>query len=304
MTQVGSVTVSQAVPQAPVASFTANVTSGNVPLTVQLNDQSSNAPTSWNWSFGDGNSSNSQDPVYTYYAPGTYNVSLTATNAGGSNTVTQAGYITVYGANFTANYLTGNAPLIVKFTDTSVGATSWLWNFGDGTTSTSQDPLHSFADAWSYNVTLTVTTPGGVSTLDKYNYINILLPITGNVANPLDLSMADLNNYTQVSIANHTYGTSGVFYQMWASGASLNDILNRSMVNSGASSVTFYGSDGFYATVLLSQIRADNQSMISCAWYTNNPSSQGGDNQTERDIIPSQTYGEEWVYGLTSIEVM
>ena len=314
----------------PAASFSANVTSGTAPLTVQLNDMSTGYPTSWNWSFGDGGMSTLQNPVHTYNTQGNYSVSLTAANAAGCNTMYKTGYITVvqpaYGANFTANVTSGIAwnvatcedspnfgatPLVVQFNDTSVGATSWQWNFDDNTTnSTVQNPVHSFANAWSYNVTLTVTTPGGNFTVKKYNYINVLLPVTGNVANPLNLSLADLMNsslYPQITISNHTYGAHHDFYQIWATGASLSAILNSSNVNSGATGVTFYGSDGDNSYVALSRgpgnIMSDNESMIAYDWYSNDNSSQGGDNQTERNIIPSQTYGEYWVYDLVAVQV-
>jgi PKD repeat protein len=79
----------------PGASFTSDVTQGSVPLTVQFTDKSTNVPTSWAWSFGDGNASTMQNPSHTYTSVGTYAVALTATNADGSNTLTQSGYITV-----------------------------------------------------------------------------------------------------------------------------------------------------------------------------------------------------------------
>jgi PKD repeat protein len=79
--------------QPPVAQFTASVTNGPVPLTVQFTDTSTNSPTAWNWSFGDGNYATVQNPVYTYTSTGTFTVSLTVSNAIGSDTATQ--YITV-----------------------------------------------------------------------------------------------------------------------------------------------------------------------------------------------------------------
>lgn len=79
----------------PVANFTANVTSGTAPLTVNFTDLSTNTPTSWLWDFGDGNTSNDQNPVHIYTNGGTYTVSLNATNIAGSNTSIQADYITV-----------------------------------------------------------------------------------------------------------------------------------------------------------------------------------------------------------------
>lgn len=82
---------------APVANFTANTTSGCAPLTVSFSDQSSNNPTSWSWSFAGASpsSSVSSNPTVIYNNPGIYSVTLTASNAGGSNTKTMTNYITV-----------------------------------------------------------------------------------------------------------------------------------------------------------------------------------------------------------------
>lgn len=68
---------------------------GPYPLVVQYTDLSTNVPTSWLWTFGDGSTSTEQNPVHTYVLGGIFNVSLTATNAAGSNTRTQNGYIYV-----------------------------------------------------------------------------------------------------------------------------------------------------------------------------------------------------------------
>ncbi len=80
---------------APVADFTASTSGGPAPLQVQFADHTAGAATSWSWSFGDGGSSNQQNPTHLYTVPGTYTVSLTATGVGGSNTRTIAGLITV-----------------------------------------------------------------------------------------------------------------------------------------------------------------------------------------------------------------
>jgi len=82
----------------PSAAFVASATSGTAPLTVTFTDESDNDPTSWYWSFGDGQTSSTQNPSHTYTSAGTYSVTLKATNAGGSNTVTQTGLITVAAA--------------------------------------------------------------------------------------------------------------------------------------------------------------------------------------------------------------
>jgi PKD repeat protein len=82
-------------PVAPTADFSGAPTSGTVPLTVSFSDQSAGAPTSWAWDFGDGGASTAQNPSHVYQAPGTYTVTLTATNAQGSDTLVRSGYVTV-----------------------------------------------------------------------------------------------------------------------------------------------------------------------------------------------------------------
>ena len=79
----------------PIAAFIGSPTSGTAPLTVNFTDQSTNSPTSWAWDFGDGTTSEEQNPVHTYQNTGSYTVQLTATNGHGSNTLTKDNYITV-----------------------------------------------------------------------------------------------------------------------------------------------------------------------------------------------------------------
>ena len=81
-------------PAAPVAAFSASPTTGTAPLNVVFSDASTGAPTAWLWTFGDGTTSALQNPSHSY-AAGTYTVSLKATNAGGSNTLTKTAYVTV-----------------------------------------------------------------------------------------------------------------------------------------------------------------------------------------------------------------
>jgi PKD repeat protein len=124
----------------PVAAFTGTPTSGTTPLTVYFTDQSTNTPTSWNWTFGNGATSTAQNPSYTYTSAGTYTVSLTATNADGSDVETKTSYITVSEpatyppvAAFTGTPTSGDYPLTVSFTDQSTNTpTSWSWTFGNG----------------------------------------------------------------------------------------------------------------------------------------------------------------------------
>jgi PKD repeat protein len=72
-------------PLAPTADFSASITSGSPPLNVDFSDLSSQTPTGWNWNFGDSGTSGSENPAHQYTVPGTYTVSLEASNANGSH---------------------------------------------------------------------------------------------------------------------------------------------------------------------------------------------------------------------------
>ncbi len=79
-------------------------------------------------------------------------------------------------ADFTASTTSGDAPLVVSFTDMStatLGIDSWLWNFGDGATSTEQNPVHTY-NGGTFTVKLTVTGLAGSDTMTKTNYIDVI----------------------------------------------------------------------------------------------------------------------------------
>jgi PKD repeat protein len=189
----------------PVANFTGTPTTGAFPLAVSFTDTSTNSPTSWNWTFGDGVTAMVKDPNHTYTTAGTYTVSLTSANTGGSNTVTKPNYITVTAvtpvANFTASPSSGTFPLAVSFTDTTTNApTSWSWNFGDGNTSTLQNPNHTYTGAGNFTVTLTATNTGGSNSTTRYVVVN-----TPSGAVRQDLAMAPYYSLV-LSIANANTG--------------------------------------------------------------------------------------------------
>lgn len=154
--------------QRPVANFTSNITSGCSPVVVSFVDISSNNPTSWRWDLGNGVTSTNRDPQATYFNPGTYTVTLTATNASGSATVTKTSYLTVHAlpdVDFASPDTLGCVPLNARFTDLSKANSGtirkWEWNFGDGATSTATNPTHLYAATGAYGVTLKVTNSLG-----------------------------------------------------------------------------------------------------------------------------------------------
>lgn len=95
----------------PVAALSADTTSGAAPLAVQFTDESTGSPTAWLWDFGDGDTSTSQNPSHTYTDAGTYTVGLTVTNADGSDTVYEYGYVVAAGSGNLVTNLTAFHPL-------------------------------------------------------------------------------------------------------------------------------------------------------------------------------------------------
>ncbi len=148
------------------ANFAANRTSGRAPLTVHFTSSGSVGDiTEWRWNFGDGRTSKLRNPSHTYNRAGAYTVTLTVAGPYGATTSTKPAYISVYTppkARFSAEPRSGDAPLQVNFTNESTGVfTSWLWRFGDGTTSTEESPAHTYNSPRSYTAKLTVYGPGG-----------------------------------------------------------------------------------------------------------------------------------------------
>ena len=142
--------------------FTATPTSGTAPLTVNFRspgvDNFGAAITNWNWNFGDGSTSTAQNPSHTYVLPGTYSPSLQAVNTGGLQISESGPSITVALPTvvvFSASPTTGLAPLTVNFSSANVDSggnavSSWNWSFGDGSTSTAQNPSHTYAASGTF----------------------------------------------------------------------------------------------------------------------------------------------------------
>jgi PKD repeat protein len=204
----------------PVSSFSANITKGQEPLSVLFTDASTNTPTSWNYQFGDGFTSNLQNPTHTYSNFGLYTVILNATNTNTSTYYpqTRTNYINVTEnivTTFTVNTTTGEQNNYFQFTDTSNNATSWLWTFGDGTTSTLKNPVKQYTQFGVFTVSLNASTDTDSMILTKPNYITITeimltdfsaVPTSGNV--PLNVAFTDLS--TNATSWSWNFGDGGV----------------------------------------------------------------------------------------------
>lgn len=141
-------------PIPPILDFTYNPDQGCAPLTVTFTNTSQYAdPGSYYWEFGaNQGTSRAINPTYTYNEPGTYSVTLTATNVTGEVvTITKHAIIEVYdkpSAQFNLKPRIIYVPGGKLYTDNqSFGASSYLWDFGDGATSSEYEPSHTYNEA-------------------------------------------------------------------------------------------------------------------------------------------------------------
>ncbi|HSY17050.1 MAG TPA: PKD domain-containing protein [Candidatus Acidoferrales bacterium] len=179
-------------PPTLTANFSANPTSGQAPLAVQFTDSSTGGPVSWNWNFGDGSTSTTQNPAHTFNSAGNFTVTLTVANGTGQtsskNSVITATNATAtpVTAGFSANPSSGQAPLAVQFTDQSTGpVTNWSWSFGDGSASSVQSPSHTYSSAGSFTATLTVTGSSG-----QTSSANHTITVTNVTVTPVNASFS------------------------------------------------------------------------------------------------------------------
>lgn len=155
--------------------------------TVVFDDQSTadGNITAYSWDFGDGNTSTEQNPTHTYAAPGTYNACLTITAHNPNCTETYCHHVVavhppaaVCHAAFVAHQ-PDLAQATIDFTDQSssdgtIG--SWVWDFGDGNTSTEQNPSHTYAEPGTYLVCLTITDDDGGCTSHVCHHVVVHHP--------------------------------------------------------------------------------------------------------------------------------
>jgi PKD repeat protein len=220
------------------AGFTSSAVQVCGGTTVTFTNQSTGQISGQIWNFGDGATSVQSNPTHTYSTPGIYSVSLTVFNSQNSDTLIQTNLITVLEkptAGFSGVPRSGCEPVLVQFYDSSIAATSWLWNFGDGSTfSTLQNPSHLYTNAGSYDVTLIVTNgiSGCSDTLLLPGYITVLQGATAGLSasdsivctgqniqfnelvtgNP-DEYIWNFGDGTQSTLANpeHSYSNSGTY---------------------------------------------------------------------------------------------
>ena len=203
------------------ASFSFSPASPTAGQSVQFTDTSSGSPTSWLWIFGDGTTSTLQNPKHTYAAEASYTATLTIGNGSGSTSVSQTIRVlasSVLAASFTYSPVSPVVGQAVQFTDTSTGLpTSWIWDFGDGTSSTAQNPSHTYSAATSCVAVLTAKAGSNQSTASKTITIGFSKVITAASPSLADvraaINSADPGDTVLVPPGSATWSGSAVFGQ-------------------------------------------------------------------------------------------
>ena len=266
------------------ASFTYLI-SGNTGLTVQFTDNStssSGAITQWYWIFDDplsgaNNTSNLQNPLHVFGGPGTFNVCLTISNTNGC----QSTYCYAIGVGQPqgchADYTFEPAgPLMIHFHDISIGVNSLrTWYFGDGTTSTNVDPLHTFPAVGVYPVKLMIGAPGTVcwDSITKMIYVGDTLP-----AGCQAYFHAEQDNQVPLLIhfQNQSTGNLSTFFWNFGDGTSAtisfpaNPNVNHQYASAGTYTVclTVQGFDSLCADSYCTQVHVEGTSAQCHAAYT------------------------------------
>ena len=302
----------------PVAGFSAQQTNGCIPFTVQFQDQSSSNTTAWAWSFPGGSPATStvQNPSVTYSTAGTYNVSLTASNPLGMNTVSQTNYITV-GQAPTAGFTSSTTGLTANFTNISSGATSYSWNFGDSQTSTQASPSHTYATDGNYTVVLTATNACGTVTSTQ-TVAAFVLPTAGFNANltsgcaPLTVQFGNQSSANAQSFSwsfpggtpssstaeNPTvvYNTAGTYTVTLTVG---NPAGQNTSTQTNFITINTVPTAGFTSSATGTTVSFTNTTTNPAGAGATSYSWDFGDGNTSTETSPSHTYTTDGVYDVT-----
>jgi len=281
-------------------------------------------PYTWNWDFGDGNTSTSQNPTHAYESSGTFTATLTV-NDSASQTAIDTVEITVLentlSVTASANPTTVQTGTSVEFNGTAAGGTepyTWEWDFGDGSTSTQEDPSHAYSSSGIFTATLTVIDDLGFTDSDtvsidvngqlsistdgpyesKVNE-NITLNATASGgSSPYDYSW-DLGNgdSTTGKDVSYAYSNPGIYT------ITLTVEDNNGLTSSIETSATIY-SDGLMVTLDAPETGTENKPIQFAGSASNGVEPYTwnwdfGDGQTSTEQNPTHTYENPGNYTVT-----
>lgn len=218
------------------SSFSISTGSGCIDALVTFTDLSTGPVVNWVWDFGDGNSSVLPSPTHTYESSGLYTITLTVDDgAGDFDSFSQFYTVNPPTADFTLSPKVGCAiPHTVFFTDLSTLPDTWLWDFGDGNTSTLQNPIHNYTTAGEFIVTLTVTDTTNGCTNATSDTVNVIVtnadfttspqfgcgPLTANFTDASTVLSSSIESWSwdlddgvtsSAQDTTYTYNTPGIY---------------------------------------------------------------------------------------------
>lgn len=309
-------------------TMNANIQCGNT--LVNFTDNSTGNVTSWFWNFGDGNTSTLQNPTHNYTIPGIYTVYLVAGNGVNFDTLYMPNAVTVE-ALPTAGIFTaqtaGCEDFTPQFQDASIGATSWLWNFGDPgsgalNNSTLQNPYHTYENPGTYTVSLTVVnnTSGCSASVTMPNYIivnaapdaDFSIPVnqacTGNPLQFIDQTTGNTVSwnwsfgdglYSNSQNPSHVYGAPGVYsVALEVTGPPPTNCKNYELKTSA---ITVFQSPSAYFDInpFTLQLPENKATLINLSTGADNYEWNLGNGLTSTLVNPVATYKDSGVYTIT-----
>lgn len=313
--QCGTSTKTMIVNTAPTANFEGSPTSGCASLVVVMENQSSSNAVTYSWSFPGGapSASNLANPTVVYNLAGTYTISLTATNGSGSHTFTRTNYITV-NATPVANFTSTTNLDTVTFNNTTIGTATYLWDFGDGDTSTLKNPVHVYATGGTYTVVLTATNECGTSTKSVEIEIESSGPPVAGFSADTTSGCAPLTvNFTNNSLGavsfqwtfpggdpdSSTVANPTVVYNAPGDYVATLIVTNPDGSDTASMNITVYTvpTAGFdYSFLNQSTVEFENTSSGADSYHWD-----FGDNEISAEENPTHTYATDGVYTVTLI---
>lgn len=243
----------------PTVDFDATPKTGCYPLNVSFADRSiagSGNIANWQWDFGDGNISNLQNPTHVYLNTGAYNVSLTVKNTNGCSSTLNKFNLIKIGQGAKADFANTippacDVPAVVNFTNMSTGTNivSYLWNFGDGQTSSLPNPSHTYSRAGIYTVKLIARNASGCTdTITKQDLLSIGIYKAGFVI-PANICIKD-----KINITNTSFPTASLTKCRWNFGDGTTDTLFNP--------VKSYATTGVFNVKLVAEFGSCSDSII------------------------------------------